>query len=506
MKGLTRELHLGKLCFFLFLFLGLNLAATAQEEVKDSKKITIVTKKIDSDGKEIIEKQVIEGADAADADIDALIEKAKKEAKEIEVSIEEEETHVMQQKKKGGKKVIITTKKLDKDGKETVEKRVLQGDDLDDAKIEALIAEAKKGAKEVDVRIEEMEVDKMDKGGKNIWIGKDGAEIDLDKMKGENVMIFKTEDGEVIELNEEKGTKEGKQITIITKKKDKDGKEIIEKKVMKGTEAEDVNIDELIEKAKKEAGGDEEKMEIRVRKQKVDGGTRIRLEKDGEALHEEHIVIEKEGDGKNAGKQVKVMTVTVDENGDTKIEERVVENANQEEEMEVTVTVDEDGNTKIIKQRKKVEDIEGKLEKMGIKLPVLGAPVANYVHAVTSNNLVFLAGKGPRKEDGKNIVGKLGKDLTVAQGYEAAKIAGINLLAALKGEIGDLNRVVRIVKVKGMVNAIPEFTDHSKVINGFSDLMVAVFGDKGKHARAAVGMSSLPGNMAVEIEVVVEIN
>jgi len=161
---------------------------------------------------------------------------------------------------------------------------------------------------------------------------------------------------------------------------------------------------------------------------------------------------------------------------------------------------------KIIKQRKKVEDIEGKLEKMGIKLPVLGVPVANYVHAVTSNNWVFLAGKGPRKEDGKNIVGKLGQDLTVAQGYEAAKIAGINLLAALKGEIGDLNRVVRIVKVKGMVNAIPEFTDHSKVINGFSDLMVAVFGDKGKHARAAVGMSSLPGNMAVEIEVVVEIN
>ncbi len=429
MKLLTRELHLGKLCLLAFLLLGINFTVTAQEEVKESKKITIITKKIDKDGKEIVEKQIIEGAEAIDVDIDALIEKAKKDAKEIDVSIEQEESRVMKQKHKGEKTVTIVTKKKDKDGKEMVEKRVMKGDDLDDAKIDALIEAAKKDGGQVEVRVEvkEERVKKKGKGEKNIWIEKDGEEINLDNMEGENVMIFKTDDGKVIKM-------------------------------------------------------------------------------DGKEIHEEHVVIKKDGKDKKGNKEVKVVTVTVDENGNTNIQEKVVENKAQEEEMEVTVTVDEDGNTKIIKKRKKVEDIEGKLEKMGIKLPTLGAPVANYVHAVTSNNWVFLAGKGPRKADGKNIVGKLGKDLTVEQGYEAAKWAGINLLAALKGEIGDLNRVVRIVKVNGMVNAVPEFTDHSKVINGFSDLMVKVFGDKGKHARAAVGMSSLPGNMAVEIEMVVEVN
>lgn len=431
MKLITRELHLGKLCFLVFLFLGLNLTLTAQEETKESKKITIITKKIDKDGKEIVEKQIIEGDEANDVDIDALIEKAKKEAKEIDISIDQEEKRMIKAEGEGNKTVTIVTKRKDKDGKEIVEKRVMEGTDLDDAEINALIEKAKKDGGEIDVRIEMKEervIRKKGKGEKNIWIEKDGEKIDLDNMEGDNVMIFKTDDGKVIKM-------------------------------------------------------------------------------EGEGLHEEHVVIEKDASSKKGTKEVKVVTVTVDENGATNIQERVVEKDKQvEEEMEVTVTVDEDGNTKIIKKRKKVEDIEGKLEKMGIKLPELGAPVANYVHAVTSNNQVFLAGKGPRKADGKNIVGKLGKDLTVEQGYEAAKWAGINLLAALKGEIGDLNRVVRIVKVNGMVNAVPEFTDHSKVINGFSDLMVEVFGDKGKHARAAVGMSSLPGNMAVEIEVVVEIN
>lgn len=148
---------------------------------------------------------------------------------------------------------------------------------------------------------------------------------------------------------------------------------------------------------------------------------------------------------------------------------------------------------------------EAKLSQLGIDLKMPGTPVANYVHVVRTGNLLFLAGKGPKKSDGKNVVGKLGSDLTITEGYEAARWAGINQLAVLKSELGNLNKVKRIVKVKGMVNAIPEFTDHSKVINGYSDLMVEVFGEKGKHARAAVGMGSLPGNMAVEVEMVVEL-
>jgi len=150
-------------------------------------------------------------------------------------------------------------------------------------------------------------------------------------------------------------------------------------------------------------------------------------------------------------------------------------------------------------------DPEAKLEELEIELKIPDTPVANYVHAVRTGNLLFLAGKGPKKSDGKNIVGKLGADLTIEEGYEAARVAGINQLAVLKAELGNLNKVKRIVKVKGMVNAIPDFKDQSKVINGYSDLMVAVFGEKGKHARAAVGMGSLPGNMAVEVEMIIEV-
>jgi enamine deaminase RidA (YjgF/YER057c/UK114 family) len=116
-----------------------------------------------------------------------------------------------------------------------------------------------------------------------------------------------------------------------------------------------------------------------------------------------------------------------------------------------------------------------------------------------------MAGKGPKKEDGTYITGQVGKDLTVEEGYAAARITGIQQLAALKAEIGDLNKVTRIVKVTGMVNAIPGFGDQPEVINGFSDFMVEVFGEKGKHARAAVGMGSLPRNIAVEIEMIVEV-
>ncbi len=148
---------------------------------------------------------------------------------------------------------------------------------------------------------------------------------------------------------------------------------------------------------------------------------------------------------------------------------------------------------------------EAKLEELTITLRDQGIPVANYVHAVRTGNLIFLAGKGPKQANGENIVGKLGEDLTVEEGYAAAKEVAINQLSVLKAELGNLNKVKRIVKVNGMVNAVSEFTDHSKVINGYSDLMVAVFGDAGKHARAAVGMGSLPGNMAVEVEMIVEV-
>ncbi|MGO4920271.1 RidA family protein [Maribacter spongiicola] len=148
---------------------------------------------------------------------------------------------------------------------------------------------------------------------------------------------------------------------------------------------------------------------------------------------------------------------------------------------------------------------EDSLDSLGIVLRDQGTPVANYVHAVRTGNLVFLAGKGPKQANGENIVGKLGDSLTIEQGYQAAREVGINQLSVLKAELGNLNKVKRIVSVHGMVNAAPDFKDHSKVINGYSDLMVAVFGENGKHARAAVGMGSLPGNMAVEVEMVVEV-
>ncbi|MCM4172695.1 RidA family protein [Arenibacter sp. TNZ] len=148
---------------------------------------------------------------------------------------------------------------------------------------------------------------------------------------------------------------------------------------------------------------------------------------------------------------------------------------------------------------------EEKLKELGISLMDPSAPVANYVNAVRSGNLIFLSGKGPLQSNGENIEGKVGVDLTIEQGYEAARITAINQLSVLKSELGNLNKVVRVIKVLGMVNAAPEFTDHPKVINGYSDLMVAVFGERGKHARAAVGMGSLPGNIAVEIEMIVEV-
>jgi enamine deaminase RidA (YjgF/YER057c/UK114 family) len=151
------------------------------------------------------------------------------------------------------------------------------------------------------------------------------------------------------------------------------------------------------------------------------------------------------------------------------------------------------------------QDAETKLKEKGIVLIPPSSPVANYVNAVRTGNLLYLAGKGPLKADNTYVTGKVGKDLTIEQGYEAARITAINHLAVLKNELGSLNKVKRIVKVLGMVNCTEDFKDQPKVINGYSDLMVEIFGDNGKHARSAVGMNALPFNMAVEIEVIVEI-
>lgn len=148
---------------------------------------------------------------------------------------------------------------------------------------------------------------------------------------------------------------------------------------------------------------------------------------------------------------------------------------------------------------------EAKLKEMKIELFTPPAPMANYVRAVRTGNLIYLAGHGPTRADGSNIQGKVGRDLTVEQGYDAARQTGIALLSTLKSEIGDLSKVKRVVKVLGMVNCTEDFKDQPKVINGFSDLMVAVFGEKGKHARSAVGMYALPSNIAVEIEIIIEV-
>ena len=152
------------------------------------------------------------------------------------------------------------------------------------------------------------------------------------------------------------------------------------------------------------------------------------------------------------------------------------------------------------------QSVDEKIKQLGLALPPVSKPIANYVKYVRTGKLIFLAGHGPSKTDGTNITGKVGKELSIEQGYEAAKIAALSLIATLKDALGgDLSKVKRIVKVNGYVNCLPDFTDHPKVINGCSDLLVALFGEKGKHARAAMGMVALPSNIAVEIEMIVEV-
>jgi enamine deaminase RidA (YjgF/YER057c/UK114 family) len=149
--------------------------------------------------------------------------------------------------------------------------------------------------------------------------------------------------------------------------------------------------------------------------------------------------------------------------------------------------------------------VEARLKEMGIELPPAVTPVANYVPSVRTGNLVFLSGHGPFNEDGSLITGKVGSELTTEQGYEAARRVAIGLLGSLKAEIGDLEKVKQVVKLLGLVNCTADFVDPPKVINGASDFLVEVFGARGKHARSAIGTNALPMNIAVEIEMIVEI-
>ena len=150
--------------------------------------------------------------------------------------------------------------------------------------------------------------------------------------------------------------------------------------------------------------------------------------------------------------------------------------------------------------------IEQRLAELGIELPTPQRPVANYVGAVLTGNLLFLSGRGPIRPDGTQHTGIVGQDVTVEEAYGHARLTGLQLIATMQTELGDLYRVGRIVKLLGMVNAVPGFGQQPEVINGCSDLFVEVFGERGRHARSAVGMGSLPRNITVEIEAVVEVS
>lgn len=153
-----------------------------------------------------------------------------------------------------------------------------------------------------------------------------------------------------------------------------------------------------------------------------------------------------------------------------------------------------------------MSDVESKLQELGLELPTSPASVANYVGAVRVGQLVFLSGHGPVRDGEVVSVGKLGRDLDVEEGYEAAQLAMLNCLSTLQTEIRDLDRVTRIVKLLGFVNSDPEFASQPAVMNGASDLLTKIFGDSvGRHARSAVGMTALPFGQSVEIEMIVEV-
>ena len=145
---------------------------------------------------------------------------------------------------------------------------------------------------------------------------------------------------------------------------------------------------------------------------------------------------------------------------------------------------------------------EQRLAAMGLTLPEAPVPVANYVPARFAGNLLYLSGQGPKRADGTYKHGRLGRDMSIEEAYQEARLTGFNMLAVAKKTLGDLSRIEAVVKLLGMVNAEPDFADHPKVINGCSDLLVEVLGDAGRHARSAVGMGSLPNRMAVEVEAI----
>ena len=152
-----------------------------------------------------------------------------------------------------------------------------------------------------------------------------------------------------------------------------------------------------------------------------------------------------------------------------------------------------------------MSQVEDKLNAMGLTVPVPPPPGGNYIPARRTGNVVFLSGVTPSRPDGTAFKGKLGRDLTVEEGYAAAQNCALKLLANLKKEIGDLDNVTKVIKLLGMVNSDPDFTQPPAVVNGCSDLLVEVLGEKGRHARSAVGLATLPGGVAVEIEMIVEV-
>ncbi len=149
---------------------------------------------------------------------------------------------------------------------------------------------------------------------------------------------------------------------------------------------------------------------------------------------------------------------------------------------------------------------EQKLKELGLTLPQPPTPVANYVRAVKTGNLLFVSGHGPYNDGKTKVSGKVGRELTLDEGYQVARNVALNCLATIKATIGDLDKVKRFVKLLGMVNCTDDFKDHPKVINGCSDLLVAIFGEAGRHARSAVGMQALPNQIPVEIEMILEIS
>jgi enamine deaminase RidA (YjgF/YER057c/UK114 family) len=148
--------------------------------------------------------------------------------------------------------------------------------------------------------------------------------------------------------------------------------------------------------------------------------------------------------------------------------------------------------------------VDAALARLGYRLPVKPPSASPFVGAVRSGSLLFVGGHGPLKE-GQFVTGKLGRDLTVQEGQEAARLALVNALATVNKEVGDLSQMKRIVKLLGMVNADESFVQHTEVVNGASDLLLELFGDRGRHTRSAVGMGSLPRNIAVELELIVEV-